>query len=149
MSDTNDRIRQRVEAFVDELSELVRTAALESVQEALLAQSGGAAAPASRPRRSINTPTPGTASANKAPRARKSRSKGAKRSPEELLRARDAFLDAVKADPGLGIEALAKQIGFSTKDLALPVRKLLGEGLIHKKGEKRATRYYPGKRRGK
>jgi len=50
----------------------------------------------------------------------------------------------VKANPGLRIEQINKQLGTTTKDLALPIRKLLAESAIQAKGRKRSTTYYSG-----
>ena len=49
-----------------------------------------------------------------------------------------------KENPGLRIEQINKQLGTTTKDLALPIRKLLAEGAIHAKGQKRSTTYFAG-----
>lgn len=69
--------------------------------------------------------------------------KGAKRSPEALeLLTRD-ILKAIRAVPGEGIEKIATRMGVSTRELALPMKKLGAAKSIHTKGQKRATRYYP------
>ena len=44
--------------------------------------------------------------------------------------------------PGLRIEQINKEIGTSTKDLALPIRKLVAEKRVKVKGKKRSTTYY-------
>ena len=49
----------------------------------------------------------------------------------------------VKANPGHGVEDMAKVLGVQTKELALPIAKLLGAKTIKKRGQKRATKYYP------
>ena len=68
---------------------------------------------------------------------------GAKRPPEELA-ATVAKLGAyIAKNPGQGIEAIGKALATPTKDLALPVKKLLATGKIKVTGEKRATRYFP------
>ena len=36
-----------------------------------------------------------------------------------------------------------------TKDLALPIRKLIQDGIIASKGQKRSTTYFAGKKAGK
>ena len=65
----------------------------------------------------------------------------------------DSFVEFVTKNPGLRIEQINKQLGTSTKDLALPIRKLLSEGAIKAKGKKRSTAYFPGegqrKKKGK
>jgi hypothetical protein len=51
----------------------------------------------------------------------------------------------VKGNPGLRIEQINKQLGTSTKDLALPIRKMIADGTLKVKGKKRSTAYFPGK----
>ena len=48
----------------------------------------------------------------------------------------------VAKHPGLRIEQINKELGTSTKDLALPIRKLIAEGQIKTKGKKRSTTYF-------
>ena len=50
----------------------------------------------------------------------------------------------VMKHPGLRIEQINKQLGTTTKDLALPIRKLIADGALKAKGEKRSTTYFAG-----
>ncbi len=50
----------------------------------------------------------------------------------------------VAAQPGLRIEQINKELGTSTRDLALPIRKLIADGAIRTEGAKRSTKYFPG-----
>jgi hypothetical protein len=81
------------------------------------------------------------------------RGRGAKRTAEELEQLADAFVEFVSKNPGLRIEQINKQLGTTTKDLALPIRKLLEDGVVKAKGKKRSTAYFPGegqrKKKGK
>ena len=52
------------------------------------------------------------------------------------------FVSFVAKHPGLRIEQINKELGTSTKDLALPIRKLIAEGQIKTKGKKRSTTYF-------
>jgi hypothetical protein len=61
----------------------------------------------------------------------------------EALSAR--FVSFVVANPGLRIEQINRKLGTSTKDLALPIRKLTAGGAIRMVGKKRSTRYFAGK----
>jgi predicted transcriptional regulator len=61
----------------------------------------------------------------------------------------DKFASYVKANPGLRIEQINKELGTTTKDLALPIRKLIADGKITAKGQKRSTTYFAGKRGSK
>jgi hypothetical protein len=49
----------------------------------------------------------------------------------------------VARKPGLRIEQINRELGASTKELMLPVRKLIAAGAINTKGAKRATQYFP------
>lgn len=69
---------------------------------------------------------------------------GVKRTAEDLDQLAAQFVDFVKANPGLRIEQINKQLGSTTKALALPIRKLLAEGRIKANGQKRSTTYFAG-----
>lgn len=73
------------------------------------------------------------------PRARK----GAKRDPGELEALTEKLAAYIKKNPGQRIEHIGKAIGASTKDLALPVKKLLAAKRVSTKGQRRATAYFP------
>jgi predicted transcriptional regulator len=75
--------------------------------------------------------------------------RGAKRTSADLEALSDRFASFVKANPGLRIEQINKQLGTTTKDLALPIRKLISEGVISAKGQKRSTTYFAGKKKAK
>jgi len=75
--------------------------------------------------------------------------RGGKRTSADLEALSERFGTFVKANPGLRIEQINKQLGTTTKDLALPIRKLISEGAIVAKGQKRSTTYFPGKKKGK
>ncbi len=124
------QIRKTIEAFVEELSGLVRAAALQSVTEAF----GAGGVPARRGR--------GAAPAAPAPSGR-GRAKGQKRPPEALAQLTESLMSAIKAGPGQRMEEIAKALGTSTGELTLPAKKLLAEKKIKTKGERRATKYYP------
>jgi len=53
----------------------------------------------------------------------------------------DRFVGFVKKNPGLRIEQINAQLGTSTKDLVIPVRRLVASKLVRTKGEKRSTTY--------
>jgi hypothetical protein len=122
-------IRSRVEAFVDEITALIRTSALEVVSEAL---GEGGSRPAAR----------GRARAVAAVVSSGRRAKGAKRDPRLLQALTDKLGDYIKKNPGLRIEQIGKALGTPTKDLALPVKKLIAGKKISTKGQKRATTYF-------
>jgi hypothetical protein len=83
---------------------------------------------------------------------------GNRRSPEEIDRAAQALLSEIQSNPGLRVEQIGRALGAATKDLSLPLKKLLSQRMVRSEGQRRATRYFPaggsarggrGKGRGK
>ena len=142
MSNIHDQIASRIKAFATELEELVRKAAIDAVTQSL---GSGPVAPRSAPVRAA-APAAAAAAAPKAAAAPRPRaaSKGGKRPPEELAEMVTKAGDWIKGNPGHGVEDMAKSLGVQTKELALPIAKLLKNKTIKKRGQKRATKYYPG-----
>lgn len=123
MSNVDQKIRERVAAFVDELSSLVRQAAVEVVSDALGAERR--VRPTERARTGV-------------------RRKGGKRSPEDLAALVSSVKSYVERNPGKGVEQIASELSVSSRDLMLPIRKLLASRELRKRGQKRATRYFAG-----
>jgi hypothetical protein len=129
----SDQIRSRVEAFAEELSALIRDSAMETVRDAL----GGGGTAARRGARG------GRAVASSAPvRGSSRREKGQKRDPGEIERLTTRLLDYVKGNAGQRIEQIAAGMGTVTKELNLPVKKLIAQKSLKTKGQKRATQYF-------
>ena len=84
-----------------------------------------------------NEPTPRKWQTRNEPR------KGQKRNAKDIAATVTNLQRAIATAPGSGIEYLGKQMGVPTKDLALPVKKLLAAKRIKTTGHKRATRYFP------
>jgi len=116
MANYQSEMQKLVEQFVGQLGDLYR----DIVADALGNGSG----------RSLNG------------NGRSLRAKGAKRHASELALIADKFVEFVHKNPGLRIEQINAQIGTTTKDLALPIRKLTAEGTIKTKGAKRSTTYF-------
>ena len=117
---TDAAIRARVEAFVDELTDLIREAALDAVQEALVRD--GAAAPARKlagPRR------------KKAGRRRRAAVDTAK------------VLAAIQAHAGQRTEVIAKSMGTDSKALKPAIDELVAGGQVTRKGKARGTTLHP------
>ena len=117
MSDFQTEMNRVVSDFVSQITELARRAAIDTLESALGSKGGGG-------------------------RGRISRGRGAKRSSGELDKLSEQFHAFVGKHPGLRIEQINKQLGTTTKDLALPIRKLIADGEIKTKGEKRSTTYF-------
>ncbi|MBN8609086.1 MAG: DNA-binding protein [Deltaproteobacteria bacterium] len=133
---TTREIEARVASFVADLDALVRKAALEAVQSAL---GGGATPRTSSPSKKAAAPA---AKASSAPRAAK---KGGKRDPNALAKLVDAVKAHISLHPGEGVEAISKHMGVSSKEITLPITKLLADKTITRKGQRRGTRYFPAK----
>lgn len=104
-----------IDRFVADISALARRAAIDSLQVTLNKRIGAG----------------GTFSHGK-------------RGTSELEAIGGRFVKFVTDNPGLRIEQINKQLGTTTKDLALPIRKLIAEGAIKTKGERRSTTYFAG-----
>jgi hypothetical protein len=146
MSDIHAELRARVDTFTDELAALVRRAALEAVREALNAPRDGAAP--SRKRRAGSGAATHRAASPAAPRAARgakasAAKTGQKRDPKLLAKLVERLAAQIAAKPGQRIEQINKPLGVPTKDLSLPIKKLLRANRILAKGQKRSTTYWP------
>jgi DNA-binding NtrC family response regulator len=145
MSHVEIEIRSHVDSFVSQLSALVRKAALEAVADALReGQPSGITSAPRKPGRAKSAPQPQEVKkvGRPARAAKPARKKGEKRSKEELAAMTQRVLEHIRASSGQGVEQIAKDLGTTTKELTLPIRKLLVEKKITSKGEKRATKYF-------
>ncbi len=149
MDNIDSQIKARVDSFVAELSALVKRAALEAVANTLKGESAApsvAKAPAGKkrapaPAAPVKAPAK-AAKAAPAPAAASKRKAGQKRSPDEIAKTTEKLLGYITKNSGQRIEEIAKGVGSSTKELTLPIKKLLNDKKINAKGEKRATRYF-------
>ena len=134
MKDIERQIAQRVETFVAELSDLLRKAALQNAAD-ILAKQAEAPGPSHRRRR-----------ARRAAR----RDLRERRSPAQIDQLATRVEAEVASQPGRRVDQIAKDLGVTTRDLKLPVKKLLAEKRITRTGQRRATCYFPaGKRKRK
>jgi len=136
MTNFQNDMNRAVQDFVAQITELARRAALDTLESAFGGKVGRAGAPAV-----AVMALPGVARAGR-PRG----GRGAKRTAADLEALSMKFASFVKAHPGLRIEQINKELGTTTKDLALPIRKLISEAAITAKGEKRSTTYFPGRK---
>jgi hypothetical protein len=74
----------------------------------------------------------------------RSLAKGAKRPPGEISQLKEKVFSYITSSPGQRIEQINKELGTSTRELSLPLKKLISEGAVRTEGEKRATTYFPG-----
>jgi hypothetical protein len=140
MSDFQNEMNRTVQGFVAQITELARRAAITTLESAFNGRSS----------RSVAAPAVAAVVTAAAPRAGRPRGgRGAKRTPADLEALSEKFASFVKANPGLRIEQINKELGTTTKDLALPIRKLIAEGMVSAKGQKRSTMYFAGKKASK
>ena len=66
-----------------------------------------------------------------------------KRPPGELVKITDRLGDYIENNPGQRMEIIGKALGMPTRELNLPVKKLLAARKIRTEGHKRATEYFP------
>lgn len=123
MSDFQAEMDRVVQGFVAQISDLARRAALEMIEKSL-GQSGVRSG-----RGALRLSSGG-------------RGRGAKRTAADLEQISSHFVSFVSKHPGLRIEQINKELGTTTKDLALPIRKLVSDGVIKTKGKKRSTTYF-------
>lgn len=126
-NDLATAISTATDVFIRDITDLARRAAVQLVESTF--------GTAVRTPRALSTPY----GAPDVPGAR------GKRTSEDLDALCDKFAGFVAANPGLRIEQINKQLGTKTKNLALPIRKLLASGRVKSKGQKRSTTYFPGK----
>lgn len=132
MSDFQTEMNRVVTDFVAQITELARAAARDMIDQAL----GKGATSGARIGRGRSLGSVG-------------RGRGAKRSSDELDRMAEDFHAFVAKHPGMRIEQINKQLSTTTKDLALPIRKLIAEGALKTKGTKRSTTYFAGESKKK
>ncbi len=135
MSNFEQQINQRVQAFVAEITELARKQAFDTLSTAL----AGAGLFDGRGRGGRNGV--GRRGGRAAALAT---SAGGRRSSDQIDATCQALLGEIGANPGQRIEQIGGAIGMRTKDLALPIRKLVAQKQIRTEGQRRATRYFPG-----
>ncbi len=119
MSDFQTEMNRVVAGFVAQITELARRAAIDTLESAL-GKSGA---------RGVRLGSVG-------------RGRGAKRTQADIDGLGTQFMAFVSKHPGLRIEQINKELGTTTKDLALPIRKLIADGSIKTKGKKRSTTYF-------
>ena len=137
MSDFQNDMNHVVQGFVTQITELARRAAVDTLESAF----GGRAGRTAGVRAVVSQAGAGVASVG-----RRRGGRGAKRTAEDLEVLSEKFASFVKAHPGLRVEQINKELGTTTKDLALPIRKLIADRMISAKGQKRSTMYFPGKK---
>ena len=135
----NQEMRALVDNFVTDLANIWRRAALEAMTGASGASDASSdTGNGNQRKRSSANGDMFTERPSRKPR----QVKGGKRAPELLEQVSTSFAEFVAKNPGLRIEQINKQLGTTTKDLRLPIRKLIEDGVIKAKGLLRSTTYF-------
>jgi hypothetical protein len=146
MSDVEHDLRSRVEGFINQLRAIVARETLAAVDGMLKRGEVAPRATLIKKAPSPARPAPRQAIVPRAlmPKiAAPARRPGEKRPAAELEQITHRLGAYIKANPGQGIEQIAKALETQTKELTLPIKKLLEAKRIGSKGHKRATRYFP------
>jgi hypothetical protein len=141
MRSVNDEIRPRVNAFVDELSDLFRQATVGEIVDALKNADGRSPARRASAREDRNGAVRKSGRPAKAPIA--ASTAGQYRGPELVAQLMQHVQNHLKGNPGQAIASIAASLRISKQDLQLPIRKLMTEKKITSTGTKRGTRYFP------
>jgi hypothetical protein len=123
-TDFQQQMNQIVQRFMEDVAALARREAVAALAS-MFGDRGGR-----NPRGASWAPAGGPRGA-----------RGGKRTPAELDALAERFITFVRGNPGLRIEQINRQIGTQTRDLALPIRKLIADGVIRAEGHKRSTTY--------
>ncbi len=146
MTNYQNDLRRLVENFVSQLSELWRRQAIDSLTGLGGGGNGGGGNGGGGRGRSSGGGGNGSSSSSSGSGSGsgsvgRPRGRGAKRSSDEIEQMAERFVEFVQANPGMRIEQINKELGTTTKDLALPIRKLIADGAVKVRGSKRATTY--------
>jgi hypothetical protein len=123
-------IRTLIETFTNDLSTVMRRAALEEVHAKLSLVLGEV-----EPKR-------------RAPRRTAAKKRG-KRTAADLAGVGDALLAHVKANPGARGEQIAAALGTDVEKMRLPMQKLVAAKKVRTEGERRGMMYFAGARKAK
>lgn len=135
MTHLQQSIEQQVSVFVRNVNDLVRQAAIEALEQAIVVP---------------GIPAEGEKLQRK---RRKSRARGNKqRAGRKPAPARDAadlsalterLYQAITAHPGEQMEVLALAVGCPARDLRVSIGHLVARERVKKAGQRRSTRYFP------
>lgn len=144
MTNLQQALENRVTAFVNEITEITRNAARDIVVSALGLANGPAPAATSK------------AAKRAAPKASTKHDvigatggKGQKRDPATLVKVGMDLAAHISANPGQRIEQIKAAMKLDTKDLVLPIQKLMAAKTIRAEGTRRATKYFPVEKKAK
>jgi hypothetical protein len=135
MTNLQQSIEQQVGVFVHGVSELVRRAAIEALEQAIVLPTPpvGPAKQQDRPKRKVGG----------SGKPRVERKAAPPRDPSELSGLTERLYAVIVAQPGETMEVLAPVVGCPGTELRVSIGHLLARGRVKKAGERRSTRYFP------
>ena len=125
MKDLKLQVDRIVQEFAEQATQIARDIAMEALRSALVY--------GARPSAGFEAPYLGDAQC---------RPEGGRRRSEDLAALSRRFVAFVRAHPGLRIEQINREMGTQTKDLALPIRKLVADRVVRTRGRRRSTTYF-------
>lgn len=134
-----DQIQEKVQSFAEELSGLVRAAALEAVEQVLGGYVTHAAA---------GKPRPARARAKQASARAGGSGKRVRRTAAALESDMAGLQAYISAHPGQRLEEIAVGMKVDSKGLKRPITLLLQAKQLRKEGQRRGTRYFSAGRGG-
>ncbi len=137
------QIRSRIQSFVDEISDLIRLAAVGHVHAALAGKVGYV--PAATRRRGRPA---GKKQRTKAAKATRRGGKRVRRSSESVQQLAAKVQAAVRSGPGRRLGEIAAQLGTDAKEIRRPAQVLVAERKLKTTGQRGGTRYFPAGRGG-
>jgi len=137
MASLDERIEQRVRAFIAELQSLIQQAAMQAVREALdVGRFGRVRASAAPSRGALPS----------APSRRRMATPNGRRSDDQMNHDVTRLEEFVRDNPGKRMEQIGAALHASSKTLARPMTKLLASGAVRRAGQKRGAKYFPAGR---
>jgi hypothetical protein len=135
MTNLQQNIEQQVSIFVNNVSDLVRQAAICALEQAMSVS----VVPAEGARHRRRQPD-GRGGARKQRAARKP---APARDSAEVSALTERLYEAIAAQPGKPMEVLAASVGCPARDLRVSIGHLVKRERVKKAGQRRATRYFP------
>lgn len=126
---TDAKLNEVVRGFVAKVTALAREAAIATLNAQL---AGG----------EVHRRRTAPISSAKSRGASPARAKGAKRPADEVARLETTLASHIAKNPGHRVEQINKVLGTTTKDVRLPLAKLVSAGRVKTKGNRRATKYF-------
>lgn len=130
-----DQINHLVNGFVADITKLARQAAVATLTGAL------AGSVVVAPRAGVVATRAKPAGISGSSRRRR---KGEKRPQSDIASVQKTVVAHVQRHPGQRVEEINRALGTKTADVRLPLAKAIEAGEIKTKGNRRATRYFPG-----